>query len=57
MTITDDGRGLPEPLVAGVGVAAMRERAAELGGTVELEPADGGTTITTVVPLDRRTTP
>jgi signal transduction histidine kinase len=50
MRVTDDGRGLPEPLVEGVGVAAIRERAAELGGTVELS-SDSGTTITTVVPL------
>lgn len=53
VTIADDGRGLPEPLVAGVGVAAMRERAAELGGSVRFGPnLDGGTTVTTVVPLD-----
>jgi signal transduction histidine kinase len=50
MTVADDGRGLPEPLVEGVGVAAIRERAAELGGTVELSSAPG-TTVTTVVPL------
>ena len=50
MSVTDDGRGLPEPLIDGVGVAAIRERAAELGGTVELT-SDGGTTVTTVVPL------
>ena len=51
MTVTDDGRGLPEPLIAGVGVAAIRERAAELGGAVEMTSQPGGTTITTVVPL------
>jgi two-component system, NarL family, sensor kinase len=50
MCICDDGRGLPEPLVEGVGVSAIRERAAELGGTVELTNS-GGTTITTVIPL------
>jgi signal transduction histidine kinase len=50
MRISDDGRGLPEPLVEGVGVAAIRERAAELGGTVALS-SKGGTTVTTVVPL------
>jgi two-component system, NarL family, sensor kinase len=50
MRISDNGRGLPEPLVDGVGVSAIRERAAELGGTVELT-SDGGTTITTVMPL------
>jgi two-component system NarL family sensor kinase len=50
MRISDDGRGLPEPLVDGVGIAAIRERAAELGGIVELASHEG-TTITTVVPL------
>jgi signal transduction histidine kinase len=50
MRVTDDGRGLPQPLVEGVGIAAIRERAAELGGTVELS-SGGGTTVTTVVPL------
>jgi two-component system NarL family sensor kinase len=50
MRVSDDGRGLPEPLVDGVGIAAIRERAAELGGTVELA-SHKGTTITTVVPL------
>jgi signal transduction histidine kinase len=56
MRITDDGRGLPEPLVDGVGISAIRERAAELGGTVELT-SDGGTTITTVMPLQSSATP
>jgi two-component system, NarL family, sensor kinase len=56
MTITDDGRGLPEPLVEGVGVAAIRERAAELGGTIELT-SNRGTTIATAVPLGHRVTP
>jgi two-component system, NarL family, sensor kinase len=50
MRISDDGRGLPEPLVGGVGVCAMRERAAELGGIVELS-RDSGTTVTAVMPL------
>jgi signal transduction histidine kinase len=50
MWITDDGRGLPRPLVDGVGLSAIRERAAELGGIVELT-STGGTTVTTVVPL------
>jgi signal transduction histidine kinase len=56
MCITDDGRGLPEPLVDGVGIAAIRERAAELGGTAELV-SHGGTTVTTVVPLQSSEAP
>jgi signal transduction histidine kinase len=50
LRITDDGRGLPGHLVEGVGIEAMRERAAELGGTVEVT-SQGGTTVTTVIPL------
>ncbi|MDQ3935948.1 MAG: sensor histidine kinase, partial [Actinomycetota bacterium] len=30
---------------AGVGLASMRERAAELGGTCTVEAADGGGTV------------
>jgi two-component system NarL family sensor kinase len=36
--VDDDGRGLPDPLLAGVGLAGMRERAEELGGTLSLQP-------------------
>jgi signal transduction histidine kinase len=50
MSVADDGRGLPEPLVDGVGLSAIRERAAELGGAVEFTSNDG-TLVTTVVPL------
>jgi signal transduction histidine kinase len=50
MRVTDDGRGLPDHLVEGVGLAAIRERAAELGGTVELT-SNSGTTVTTVIPM------
>jgi signal transduction histidine kinase len=42
LTITDDGRGLPADLRAGVGLISMRERAAELGGTLVLERAPSG---------------
>jgi signal transduction histidine kinase len=51
MSVADDGRGLPEPLVDGVGLSAIRERAAELGGAVEFTSSNGGTLVTTVVPL------
>jgi signal transduction histidine kinase len=50
LRVSDDGRGLPEPLVDGVGVSAIRERAAELGGTVDFV-GGAGTTVTAVVPL------
>jgi len=52
LEITDDGIGLPRELRAGVGLASMRERAEELGGTCEIEPvADGGTRVIARLPL------
>ena len=50
--IEDDGSGLPRNFHAGVGITAMRERAAELGGscTVETVPP-GGTRVYVFLPL------
>ena len=52
--VVDDGRGLPERVQAGVGLASMRERADELGGrcTVERMPS-GGTRVQAWLPLER----
>ena len=36
--VRDDGVGLPEGWRTGVGIASMRERVAELGGTLVIEP-------------------
>ena len=44
IAVMDDGRGLPGPPPAGVGIAAMRERAEELGGGFAVAPAPGGGT-------------
>ena len=52
--IVDDGVGLPtirDPERAGVGLASLRERAAELGGTCSIEcPVGGGTRILAHIP-------
>jgi signal transduction histidine kinase len=40
--VTDDGKGLPATAQAGVGLASMRERAAELGGSCDVEPGPAG---------------
>jgi signal transduction histidine kinase len=49
--VRDDGRGIPEDVAAGVGMLSLRERAAELGGTVSVEcPPGGGTTVRAVLP-------
>jgi signal transduction histidine kinase len=52
LTIEDDGRGLPAAYVPGVGLSSMRERAAELGGTCEIERRNpGGTRVSVRLPL------
>ena len=57
LEVTDDGRG-PSPSGrasgAGLGLASMRERAAELGGSCVVEPAPaGGTRVYARLPCDR----
>jgi signal transduction histidine kinase len=53
--IADDGRGLPADAVPGVGSTSMRERAAELGGTLEVTSTPGGgTTVRARLPLAAR---
>jgi signal transduction histidine kinase len=52
--VRDDGAGVPEPARrrAGVGLAAMAERAAELGGTCTVGPGSPtGTVVTATLPL------
>ena len=44
LEISDDGEGMPEERVAGVGLSSMRERAEELGGTLTVAPGRGGGT-------------
>ncbi len=52
--ICDDGQGVPEKFKAGVGLASMRERAAELGGQCRLESRpEGGTRVLAVIPIGR----
>ena len=52
LEIADDGIGIPEDRLAGVGMSSMAERAAELGGAcaVEREP-EGGTRVVARFPL------
>jgi signal transduction histidine kinase len=51
VTVTDNGRGLDPGAPAGVGLTAMRERAAELGGQLWVSAADPGTRIRAVLPI------
>jgi signal transduction histidine kinase len=53
LRVTDDGRGFDPGQAAGVGMAAMGERAAEVGGTCTVTRAGlHGTRVVAVLPLD-----
>ncbi|GIF47128.1 histidine kinase/DNA gyrase B/HSP90-like ATPase [Asanoa ferruginea] len=52
--VRDDGRGIPAGVTGGVGMASMRERAEELGGTLEIVGADPGTLVRARLPLPPR---
>jgi signal transduction histidine kinase len=50
--VEDDGVGVPDTPRAGVGLASMRERAEELGGTLTIERLpEGGTRVHAKLPL------
>lgn len=52
LVIEDEGRGLPEPVRPGVGLAAMRERAGLIGGSLSVGRGDrGGTKVELLAPL------
>ena len=50
--VDDDGAGLPADLTPGVGLASMRERAAELGGSCSVETTADGTVVRAWLPYD-----
>ena len=49
--VRDDGIGMPATAPPGVGIAAMRARATELGGVLTLENANPGTRVSARLPL------
>ena len=55
--VRDGGRGIPEskqstfPLSAGVGLRGMQERVQRLGGILEIDSNEGGTTVTATLPV------
>ena len=55
LEVLDDGMGLPQKPRFGVGLASMRERAAEVGGMCTIEPRrPRGTVVRAVLPVGTR---
>ena len=54
VTVSDDGIGIGDELVPGVGLLSMRERAAELGGWCTISSATPGTRVHAHLPLVTR---
>jgi signal transduction histidine kinase len=52
VAVCDDGTGLVDGARHGVGLASMRTRSEELGGTFSLVSDEGGTTLRARLPLD-----
>lgn len=52
LLVSDNGRGVQDAEAAGIGWRSMRERAAELGGSVEVAtPESGGTRVSVRIPV------
>ncbi|WP_239115819.1 sensor histidine kinase [Planotetraspora kaengkrachanensis] len=55
VTVEDDGVGMTADAAAGVGLTSMRERAAELGGSLRIDAGpSGGTRVHAFLPLPAR---
>jgi signal transduction histidine kinase len=58
VSVADDGCGVVAPRPGGIGLATMRERAAEIGGRLSVDAAPGrGTTVTARLPLSAAPAP
>jgi signal transduction histidine kinase len=54
ITVADDGEGIPESAPRGVGLTSMRDRAAEVGGLLEVTTTAHGTVVRAHLPLEAR---
>jgi signal transduction histidine kinase len=52
IVVRDDGTGIPADAAPHVGLASMRERAAEVGGRLEIDTGASGTTVRAWLPLE-----
>lgn len=53
LQVTDNGRGLLPDAQAGIGLSSMKERAAELGGTLAILPGEpSGTCVSVRIPIE-----
>jgi signal transduction histidine kinase len=52
LTVSDDGTGIPTDATPGVGIASIRERAAEVGGRLRIDSGPSGTTIAASLPME-----
>jgi signal transduction histidine kinase len=53
ITVTDHGPGLG-PWTAGVGLASMRERVEQVGGTLQIRTGQPGTSVIADIPIPSR---
>jgi signal transduction histidine kinase len=51
LTVADDGRGFGAEAAVGVGLQSLHDRAAEVGGSLQISSAPGGTTVSSRLPL------
>jgi signal transduction histidine kinase len=54
LVIADDGIGMPESVLLGVGLAGMRSRLSELGGRLNIRRGAAGTTVIASIPSAAR---
>jgi signal transduction histidine kinase len=50
--VRDQGKGMPKPIRAGIGIQGMGERLRQLGGRLEIESTNDGTLVSAFVPVN-----
>lgn len=52
LSVADDGRGFGADAAVGVGLQSLHDRASEVGGSLEIRSAAGGTTVSSRLPVE-----